>query len=182
MAGQHIDYYSEQQHHEGFVGCAALIDRLEEPPRSLGGGVRRARHGQACAPRSMVSPTQTNRRRCAAQLHSTRPVRLGRPSQASRLVGRSARGVPSKHTRPRVPRGTESTPRSVANAAVRVLRVNIALSQDQIVKLIAKSLSFPRAGGWVAKSPSQWSPSWSSTAARSARVARWSLRSVATLG
>lgn len=38
----------------------------------------------------------------------------------------------------------------IANAAVRVLRANIALSQDELLKLTAKSLGFPRAGGKVA--------------------------------
>ena len=39
----------------------------------------------------------------------------------------------------------------VANAAARVLRANIALSQDELVKLTAKSLGFPRASGRVAE-------------------------------
>jgi very-short-patch-repair endonuclease len=38
----------------------------------------------------------------------------------------------------------------VANAAARVLRANIALSQDELTKLTAKSLGFPRASGKVA--------------------------------
>jgi very-short-patch-repair endonuclease len=38
----------------------------------------------------------------------------------------------------------------VANAAARVLRANIALSQDELVKLTAKSLGFPRSSGRVA--------------------------------
>jgi hypothetical protein len=37
----------------------------------------------------------------------------------------------------------------VANAAARVLRASIALPQDELVKLTAKSLGFPRAGGKV---------------------------------
>lgn len=39
----------------------------------------------------------------------------------------------------------------VANAAARVLRANIALSQDELLKLTAKSLGFPRASGRVAE-------------------------------
>ena len=39
----------------------------------------------------------------------------------------------------------------VANAAAHVLRANIALSQDELVKLTAKSLGFPRASGRVAE-------------------------------
>jgi len=39
----------------------------------------------------------------------------------------------------------------IANAVARVLRANIALSQDELVKLTAKSLGFPRAGGRVAE-------------------------------
>jgi very-short-patch-repair endonuclease len=38
-----------------------------------------------------------------------------------------------------------------ANAAAQVLRANIALSQDELVKLTAKSLGFPRASGRVAE-------------------------------
>lgn len=39
----------------------------------------------------------------------------------------------------------------VANAAAHVLRANIALSQDELVKLTAKLLGFPRASGRVAE-------------------------------
>jgi hypothetical protein len=39
----------------------------------------------------------------------------------------------------------------VANAAARVLRANIALSHDELLKLTARSLGFPRASGRVAE-------------------------------
>lgn len=107
-----------------------------------------------------------------------RPVRSGAGN-----LPRAARSAPGVCLEPAEARreAQEVSLEEGANAAVRVLRLNIALSQDEQVKLTAKSLSFPRAGGRGAKYLSPWSRSSSSTAARSARVTRWSLRSVTTL-
>lgn len=61
----------------------------------------------------------------------------------------------------------------VANAAARVLRANIALSQDEFVKLTAKSLGFPARANALSSICPPRPRSWSSATARGATVTRW---------